>query len=87
MVLAASLLLLLLLLLLLQSTCDCLRHLSSLADINTSASTGSTILLRIDDNTLLLLLLLLPDGSSHRLLVSPTKQSATFGSVDKYATG
>ena len=76
-------------------TCDGLRHLSSLAEINTSACNGSIIKSRIDDNTLMLLLLLLMPpppllllllaGTSHRLLVSPTKHSAIFGSACKAA--
>jgi hypothetical protein len=60
----------------------CLRHLSSLAETKTSASNGWTMLWKIDDSTLPLPLPLplawleLLLGVSHKLLVSPTKQSA-----------
>ncbi len=60
---------------LLLSTSVCLLHLSSLAETNTSASNGSTILRRIDEITLPLPLV----ASSHRLLLSPTRQRAIFG--------
>ncbi len=61
----------------------CLRHLSSLAETKTSASNGWTMLWKIDDSTLPLPLPLawleLLLGVSHKLLVSPTKQSAILG--------
>jgi hypothetical protein len=62
----------------------CLRHLSSLAETKTSASNGWTMLWKIDDSTLPLPLppsawLELLLGVSHKLLVSPTKQSAILG--------
>ncbi len=57
----------------------CLRHLSSLAETKTSASNGLTMLYKIDDSTLPLAWLALPLGVSHKLLVSPTKQSAILG--------
>ena len=68
-----------------------LRHLSSLVETKTSACSGCTMLWKIDDSTLPLLLPppllpLLPFAwlelllrESHKLLVSPTKQSATLG--------
>jgi hypothetical protein len=58
--------------------CDCRRHLSSLEETNTSASSGSTMLVRMDESTLLPPLLL---GASQKLLVSPTRHSAILGGV------
>ncbi len=57
---------------LLLMSCECLRQRSSLAETNTSASNGSTMFSMMDDNTLPPPLA----GVSHKLLVSPTRQSA-----------